>query len=150
MKFLNKANFEAKLRRRFPDHCDGWLYNCLEQAFGCEAYTISARAKLDTLITKTQRIVLALHSIYPLCAFPNGVAGWRGVPQNRRRSPVELPDAEQLSQLLRDHLYFRDPGRHIDNYHVTDQHFRWIAVFCHHDDWHFYAPPHYIARAKNA
>ncbi|MBA3964136.1 MAG: hypothetical protein H0X40_19870 [Chthoniobacterales bacterium] len=89
-------------------------------------------------------------SRYPLFAFPDGLAGWRGAPKNHRHSPIALPDPESLSEVLREHIYFRDPKRYEDNYHVTDAAFCWIAVFCHHGDWHFFASPELIARAKVA
>lgn len=148
--FLNKATFEAKLRQRFScdSDCGGWLYNCLSGEFGCEPYTISARATIDTLIDRTQRIVQELGSRYPIWAFPDSAAGWRDVSSNRRTSPIELLDADELSQLLRRHIYFRDPGRRIDNYHISDIDFRWIVVFSHHDDWHFYGRPDLVAHVK--
>lgn len=150
MKYLNKKSFEATLRHRFPDHGGGWLCNCLEEVFRCDSYTISSRAKLDTLIAKTQRIASALGSRYPLIAFPNGCAGWRAVPKNRRQSPIELSSPDDISELIRRHIYFRDPDRYEDNYHIADSSFRWIAVFCHHGDWHFFASPASIATAKSA
>lgn len=149
MKFTNKKIFDATLRTRFPDHGGGWLYNCLEDAFDCDAYTISSRANLETLIKKTQRIASTLGTHYPLIAFPNGTAGWRPVPKNRRQSPIQLSSPDDLSELLRCHVYFRDPKRYEDNYHITDHAFSWIAVFCHHGDWHFFAPPDSIEAAKN-
>lgn len=148
MKFTNKKVFGARLRSRFPDYEEGWLYNYLESAFGCEPYTISSRAKLDTLITKTKRIAATLGGGYPLIAFPNGMAGWRGVPTNRRLSPVQISSPDDLSELLRSHIYFRDPKRFEDNYHITDASFSWIAIFCHHGDWHLYAPSASISIAK--
>ena len=150
MKYLNKKSFEATLRHRFPDHGGGWLCNCLEEVFRCDSYTISSRAKLDTLIAKTQRIASALGSRYPLIAFPNGCAGWRAVPKNRRQSPIELSSPDDISELIRSHIYFRDLESYEDNYHIADSSFRWIAVFCHHGDWHFFASPASIATAKSA
>jgi hypothetical protein len=150
VKFLKKRDFQDKLLERFPDHGDGWLYNCLEEHFQCGCYTISARAKLDTLVAKTLKVASTLSSRYPLVSFPNGCAGWRGVAKNRRQSPVELSSPQELSQLLREHIYFRDPKRYEDNYHITDDAFRWVVVFCHHGDWHFFAPSKSVAKVKNA
>ena len=151
MKFLKKAAFESKLYRRFPEDRDGWFYNVLREAYGCKcSYTISARAKLESLIAKTCRIIMALNSSYPIYAFPDLAAGWRAFPKNRRWSPVELADPAELANLLREHIYFRHPQNRIDNYHIADSNFRWIAVFCHHDDWHFFASPQLVALAKKA
>jgi hypothetical protein len=143
MKFLNKRPFHAKLSARFPEPDGGWLYNGFTEVYGNNCYTISARAKLDTLVRKTLNIPSVLGSQYPLFAFPDAGAGWKGFHQRYRWSPIELSDEADLSRLLHKHLYFREPGqrRHEDNYHITDSSFLWVAVFCHHDNWHFFSSP---------
>lgn len=100
VKFRNKKTFEETLHHRFPNHGGGWLYHRLDDAFRCEVYTTSSRAKLDTLITKTQRIAAAHGSRYPLIAFPDGCAGWRAVAENRRQSPLERCSLDDISELL--------------------------------------------------
>lgn len=145
---ISKKRFQSKLKEYFCEYSGGWLYNYLDDFYHCESYTISSRAKLQTLITKTGRIILEMGSSYPLLAFTNGIAGWRRVDQRYRHSPVELHDTEDLLSLLNHHIYYR--VRKEDNYHITDCDFGWVTVFCHHGDWHFFAPQAQITKAKEA
>jgi hypothetical protein len=153
MKFLKRSPFEAELRRQYPEsQDDGWFYNSVGAEYRYKfPYTLSARVKLDTLIAKTCRIVTALDSQYPVYAFPdNFAAGWREFPKSRRRSPLAIANEGELADLIRNHICFRHPQRLCDNYHITDAGFRWFVIFCHHDDWHFFAPPPLVALAKKA
>jgi hypothetical protein len=84
-------------------------------------------------------LVTVFNSEYPIYAFPDGIAGWRDVPRNRRNSPIQIFHAKELAEILRTQIYFRDPQRRIDNYHITDRDMRWVVVFSHHNDWHLYA-----------
>ena len=148
MKFINKAKFLARVHERFHPESESWLYNYFPSVFRSHSYAISSRAKVETLIKKTQKLVPALGSNYPLYAFPDGIAGWRDTPKNRRLSPIELSDQEELRDTIENRIYFRDPKRREDNYHITDADFRWVVVFTHHGDWHLYAPPALLVIAK--
>jgi hypothetical protein len=138
MKFINKSEFWSQLKKHYPEYKGGWFYNCLEDAFGCPSLDISNRAKLETLIKKTNSIPLILGSSYPLLAFPNGNAGWKNLSSSRSQSPISVSDENELADLITKHIYFRDANRYEDNYHITNQEFEWFAVFCHHGDWHLF------------
>ena len=140
MKFINRADFSAKINGRFAPEKDAWLCNYFVSVFKCFSHTLSCRVKFETLIKKTQRLVALFNSEYPIYAFPDGIAGWRDVPRNRRLSPVQIFNTDELADLLRTRIYFRDPEKRVDNYHITDRDMSWVVVFSHHNDWHLYAP----------
>lgn len=150
MKYLNKATFGSQLKRRYPDHNGGWFYNGLEDAFGCPCLNVSPNVKLETLIKRTQTMPLILGSSFPLIAFPNGGAGWRGTNRNRKQSPILIEDSKELGELLRARIYFRDAKRYEDNYHVASSDLNWFVVFCHHGDLHVFADARSLRRVRAA
>jgi hypothetical protein len=149
MKFINKSEFWSQLKKRYPDYKGGWFYNCLEDALGCKSLDISNRAKPATLIKRTQLILNILGSSYPLLAFPNGNAGWKNLSSSRSQSPIRVSDQDELTNLIANHIYFRDATRREDNYHITNQEFEWFVVFCHHGDWHFFSSKKAMQKIRN-
>ena len=153
MRYLKKAKFGAELERRYPSYIAGWFGDCLLDIPNWSYIDISARAKVETLIRRTQAIPRILGDSYPLIGFPNGVirchvAGWKNVPSNRKHSPIEISDPDELAQLIVTRMHFRDPKGFEDNYYITNQKCEWFALFCHHGDWHFFAPKRTVQRVK--
>ncbi len=149
MKFINKSEFWSQLKKHYPDHKGGWFNNCLEHAFRCPSLDISNRAKLETLIKRTQLIPNILGTSYPLIAFSNGNAGWKNLATSRPQSPIRISDQNELANLVKKHMYFRDARGYEDNYHITDQGFEWFVVFCHHGDWHFFSSKKTMQKIRN-
>ncbi len=138
MKYLKKNAFWSKLKRKYPANDMGWFCNSLLDAFPPPGVEISARAKIDTLITRTQVVPIVLNANFPLIAFPNGIAGWKNVTSNRKFSPVEILDPSELAQLIQRKMYFRDAKGFEDDYYITNGKLNWFVVFRHHGDWRFF------------
>jgi hypothetical protein len=137
VRFLKKSDFLPRLRRRFPFDTDGYFYDgrCSRLA----ERRLSERASVPRLVRVTERHI-ASSSPPSLIAFNDQIAGWRGVPRNRRFSPLVLDPPFSVREFVKGHMCFRDPRRFEDNYYLTTPTFDWFINFCHHGDWHFYGP----------
>jgi len=147
MKYLNSDEFFNRLFERYKTNRNGWFYNNLPEVFGCEPYTIPANIALDLLVAKCIRIIDILEESYPLYVFNEGPDGWKHLKDNDS-SPLQVNDAEELQDILQNHIYFQHPDGCNDNYSITNQNLDWFIVFCHHADWHFYAPTEMIDKVK--
>jgi hypothetical protein len=141
VKFINKTEFANRIQELFHPDEDSWLYNYFPFLYGVDAYSLAPGTKLHTLIDITLKLIPALGGAYPVFAFPDGLAGWRDVPKNRKLSPIQVSDPDTLSQLLTDRIHFGASNGPVDNYHIADSEFRWVVVFSHEGRWLFYGTP---------
>jgi hypothetical protein len=86
----------------------------------------------------TQSLVTTLCGGPRFVLFTDGLAGWRSVPERRRKSPVSTEALDEALTWVRAHSHFRDGTTYEDNYYLCDQSLDWFVVFCHHDDWHLW------------
>lgn len=153
MKYIDKKIFWNKLKQKFSIRPNEFFYNSLDEYFNCKGYTISRTAKLDTLIKRTLQIPKILGNKYPLVIFNNECSGWKGI-KKYKYLPIEIGSSKELKEILRNRIYFREEydkfgERYDNNYHITNKDFEWFIIFCHHDDWHFYAKPSLVTKIKD-
>ncbi len=96
----------------------------------------------------SQTIPRILGSAFPLIAFPNSCLDWKEAQSTRKQSPIQIEDESELVDLVLNRIHFRDPQRYEDNYHITTPALDWFVVFCHHDDWHFFASNQAVTKVR--
>ena len=151
MKYLSKSRMWSKLLEKYPNEFGGWFTNGLDIHFGDNCIYLSNRVHVHTLIWRTQRILSALDEEYPLYAFPDlFAAGWRNEVGRRRTAPIEISDETVLKHVIENKMFFREGPipRYEDNYHITNKDMTWFVVFCHHDNWFFFASPNVIEKVR--
>ena len=155
MKYLRRSRIWSELLRKYPNEFDGWFTNGLGVVhFRDRRIDLSNRVRLNTLILRTSLVPTALGDSYPLLAFPDSFAsGWRNEKGSRRRAPIQIDSELTLRDVIVNRMFFREKTllpRYEDNYYITNRALTWFIVFCHHDNWMFFAAEPYLVRVQEA
>jgi len=74
----------------------------------------------------------------PFILFNDRIAGWRGVPRKRERSPIRSGSFVEALGIIRLMSHFRDGTTFADNYYIANRSMRWFMCFCHEAGWHLW------------
>jgi hypothetical protein len=143
MRFLRKPEFFAALQRSQPYDPECYFY--MGRCSRLPEARLSERAGIDRLLRATRRVFSLAGPSPFIVAFNDQHAGWRGVPRNRKYSPLEVPATFDVEDFVRKHLFFRDPRNRADNYYFADPEFSWFVIFCHHGCWHVHGAKRLLA-----
>ena len=154
MKYLRGSLIWDELHRKYPNEFGSWFTNGLRVVhFKDSEIYLSNRVRMNTLLWRTLQIPMAVGESYPLLGFPDRLAaGWRDEKGSRTRAPIEIDSKLTLRDVVTSKIYFREGHipRYEGNYYITNRALTWFIVFCHHDDWIFFAAEPDLVRVQKA
>lgn len=137
MEFFAQQALKETLKRRYRAPGRGYFWDALSHLGGYELHGRLSWRRLDAASVAALKLLGARP---PLVLFTDRIAGWRGVPERRRWSPIRFDSPEDALWAVRERSHFRDNTTYTDNYYLCDRTVRWFMVFCHHDGWHLWLP----------
>jgi hypothetical protein len=135
MDFLSRKTFFTLLKRRYSVPRDQYFWDALD---GLKAFGMPSRTSFRRLEAATLDLEKFLEIKGPVFLFADHIAGWAGLGERRRHSPLNVDDLKAAIAIIRQHAYFRDKDNFVDNYYICNSSFEWFAVFCHENDWHLF------------
>lgn len=137
MEFIAQQTLRQMLKQRYLVPGRGYFWDALEHL---PSYELHGRLSWRRLTAASEAAAQLLRLRRPLVLFTDRIAGWRQVPDRRRRSPIRVGSLAEALTTIRERSRFRDGTTYEDNYYLCDRTVRWFMVFCHHDGWHLWLP----------